>query len=259
MTDMGEIRPIQPGEARAFLTLLCDVFELDVSRAEGIFHSEPLFDLQRKWALFAEGRMVSILTTVPLQFGWGGGYGIAGVATLPSERGKGHALRLLNAVHAHALACGEGAALLFARERTLYERAGYALVDEVVRTPLGPVAGEAGLELVPYDSVVARYARWAEANPARLRRDAKRWDYWRWTLRMCVACPGGYVCSEGRLVREAISDAGPEAWAVAPGAEWLGLRSMAAALNVPEGGAHELWLMARDLPMPPQMFMTDQF
>lgn len=256
---MGEIRPIRSEEARTFLTLLCEVFELDVARAEGIFHSEPMFDLRRKWALFEDGRMVSILTTVPLQFGWGAAYGIAGVATLPPHRGKGHARRLLDAVHADAVERGEGAALLFARERTLYERAGYRVLDEVVRTPLGRVGGESNLALVSHEEVVATYTQWAAENPARLRRDAKRWDYWRWTLRMCVACPGGYACVEGQLVREAISDSGPEAWAIGPGTEWLGIRSMADDLGIPKGGTHELWLMGRDLPERPQMFMTDQF
>lgn len=256
---MGEIRPILPTEASTFLRLLCDVFELDVARAEGIFHSEPLFDLQRKWALFEDGRMVTILTTVPLQFGFGNAYGIAGVATLPSERGRGHAKRLLDAVHDDARARNEGSALLFAREQTLYERAGYRVLDEVVRTPLGSQPGRQPTDLLTHEDVVERYAEWAAGDPQRLRRDANRWAYWRWTLRMCVACPGGYACLEGALVREAVTDAKPGSWCAGPGAEWLGLRTMADRLGVPPGGAHELWLMGRDFPGVPQMFMTDQF
>lgn len=256
---MGEIRTILPTETSAFLGLLCDVFELDVARAEGIFHSEPLFDLQRKWALFEDGRMVTILTTVPLQFGWGNAYGIAGVATLASERGKGHARRLLDAVHADAATRNEGAALLFAREMALYERAGYRVLDEVVRTPLESGDGRAPTEILPSEAVIERYTEWSDSDPHRLRRDAKRWDYWRWTLRMCVACPGGYACLEGALVREAVTTANPDSWCAGLHGEWMGLRSMADRLGVPQGGAHELWLMGRDFPAIPQMFMTDQF
>ena len=68
---MTEIRPVRPDEAEAFLELLCDVFSLDLNRAYDVFFSEPLFDLDRKWALFEGREMVSILTTTPLIFGWG--------------------------------------------------------------------------------------------------------------------------------------------------------------------------------------------
>ena len=79
---MTEIRPIRLDETDAFLRILCTVFELDFFRAQGLFREEPLFDIDRKWALFERGEMVSILTTTPLIFGWGKANGIAGVAAL---------------------------------------------------------------------------------------------------------------------------------------------------------------------------------
>ena len=79
------------------------------------FFTEPLFDLSRKWALFDKGRMVSILTTSPLIFGWGRAFGVAGVATRLECRGEGYASRLLNSVFEESQALGEPAGLLFAK------------------------------------------------------------------------------------------------------------------------------------------------
>lgn len=256
---MIEIRPIVAQEARAFLELLCTVFELDTSRAEGIFFGEPFFDVERKWALFERGSMVSILTTVPLEFGWGRAYGIAGVATRPDRRGKGYAGQLLEAVFDRSKAAGEGAALLFARVPELYERVGFQTVDEVVRLKLPPGTEAADPELLSFEEVEARYARWAERDPARLRRDARRWRYWRWTLRMCAECSDGYLCLEGNTLREAVFEHPPAEWPFDGGVEWLGLRSMADRLGLAGSGERELSLMAKDVPTLPQMFLTDQF
>ncbi|MCB8932953.1 MAG: GNAT family N-acetyltransferase [Fimbriimonadaceae bacterium] len=256
---MIEIRPIVSDEARPFLELLCEVFELDASRAEGIFFGEPFFDLDRKWALFEAGVPISILTTVPLQFGWGRAFGIAGVATRPDRRGKGYAGQLLDAVFARSEREGEGAALLFARLPELYERAGFRTVDEVVRLPV-PLGTEAvDPDVLTFEEVEARYSAWAERDPARLRRDARRWRYWRWTLRMCTALADGYLCLEGNTLREAVFENPPDVWPFSGGVEWFGLRSMAEGLGIEGEGKHELFLMARNVPVRPQMFLTDQF
>ena len=62
---MTEIRTIKESEGEAFLQLLCNVFKLDFDRAFSIFFSEPLFDLDRKWAMFDGPDMISISTTSP--------------------------------------------------------------------------------------------------------------------------------------------------------------------------------------------------
>jgi hypothetical protein len=62
------------------------------------------------------------------------------------------------------------------------------------------------------------------------------------------------------LCREAIVSPGLETWSVMPGTSWLGLETMTGALGVPMTGmTRELLVMAVGLPMPVQMFMTDQF
>lgn len=255
-----EIRPIRPDEAEEFLSLLCTIFGLDASRARHVFYSEPYFDLQRKWALFREGRIVSILTTTPMQFGWGKAFGIAGVGTRPEQRGEGYGGRLLAHVCEVAQAQGESAACLFAHRPELYARNGFQVLDEVIRGELvvSPVWQPA--KPMPSEEVEAIYDAWAEEHDDRLRRDEQRWRCWRWSLKVCEPFDQGYVCLEASVVREALLAHRHDSWPVPAGTKWFGLRSMTQMLGVPLRSAQpELLLMARGMDQPPQMFMTDQF
>lgn len=254
------IRPISEAEAPAFLALLCRVFNLDPARAEGIFFSEPFFDLDRKWALFEGGRMRSILTTVPLVFGDGPAYGIAGVGTDPAHQGRGFGERLLRGVLNHGRDSGEERALLFAHRAELYERCGFTALDHVVRAPLRPEAVDNDAPLLPFDEVESIYEQWASGAANRLQRPPRRWQFWKWNLRICSEVPGGYVCQEGDTVRECIFDVPLGKWPVYTGAEWFGLRCLAEELQVPLGEAkEELIYMGYGFTSPPRMFMTDQF
>jgi GNAT superfamily N-acetyltransferase len=258
---MIEIRPILAKEADEFLRLLCHVFELDYGRAKDIFYSEPLFDLQRKWGLFKHEKLVSILTTVPLEFGSLRAIGIAGVATLPEERGNGLARRLLNEVVERAYHRGETGALLFATRKEMYEQAGFEGLDVVERAV---VASRADLpdSLVTLEQarVEQVYAHWASQHPMRLRRDARRWKYWSWNFRMCRSFGSGYLCVEPSLFREGVVMEPAQTWPVDPGTEWFGLRSMRRDLGVSVLNPRtELFLMGRGFDQTPQMFMTDQF
>lgn len=257
---MRDIRPIRAEEGEDFLRLLCEVFGLDFDRAHNIFFSEPLFDLNRKWALFEGREMVSILTTVGLEFGWGRAIGIAGVATRESRRNEGMASLLLERVLKESAKRGETGALLFAKDETLYAKNGFESLDRVVR---GTVRGEPEPKLpiiVGSDEVRRRYDAWSEADPNRLRRDERRWQYWKWTLRVCTELPdNGYVCLEGNTLREAVSSRPLTSWPVGA-AEWFGLTFMADQLGIQlADAAVELYLMGRNIPGQPQMFMTDQF
>lgn len=257
---MIEVRPIRDDEADSFLELLCEVFDLDFARAQGIFYNEPMFDLHRKWALFENGRIQSILTTVPLEFGWGRAIGIAGVATRLSERNRGLAGELLRQALAASEAGNESAAFLFAKETTVYARMGFKVLDRVVRAPIKSVAGPLSTDPMPVEDVMAAYEKWSESHPDRLRRDIRRWSYWKWNFKVCVPFMEGYLCPEGSLVRECLTHGLEHGWPVSPGTNWLGLTTMAAQMGVPIGhGETELLLMGRNAPGTPQMFMTDQF
>lgn len=251
-----EIRTIRADEADEFLTVLCQVFELDKDRASAVFYSEPGFDLDMKWALFDDGVMKSILTVSPLQFAEGQAMGIAGVATLPEFRSQGHAVSLLEACLSRY-----PRTLLFAQNETVYRRVGFETVDEVFR---GPIAGQ--LEIGP-EAVISleenerRYANWAMQDPRRLQRDELRWSIWKWSLRSSEEYgPDGYVTFEAGIVREAVLPKGLDRWPVPEGAEWTGLGEVTRLLTVP-APIHPtgLKLMARGFTQSPHFFMTDQF
>lgn len=257
---MIEIRTIERAEAPPFLRLLCEVFELDYDRAEGIFFNEPMFDLRRKWALFEDGSMSSILTTVPLEFGWGKAIGIAGVATRRSRQRQGLAEKLLNTALAEAERQGESSAWLFAKELGLYSRCGFEVIDEVVAGSLEGESDDSLRDMWSFDEIRNAYDNWALRDPARLRRTDQRWKYWKWNLRVCTPFEDGYICHEGKQIRECVVENRNKPWKFSSDSEWVGLRSMGDRLNLPiKEPTSELYLMGRKAPGIPQMFMTDQF
>jgi GNAT superfamily N-acetyltransferase len=247
-------------EAEPFLELLCQVFSLDLARAKTVFYGEPLYDLGRKWAVFEDGRIVSILTTTSLVFGWGKAIGIAGVATDPSRRGQGFARRLIEEVLEDAEAKGEGPAVLFAQDSRLYRRCGFEEIDEVVRGRLASDPAAHTAEPLGLDEVQALYSEWSSQCPERLVRTRARWDFWVWSYRPAERFGPGYLCLEPSIVREAVPLHKAELWPVPPDTDWVGLRRVLDAVDAPVTGLrHELIVMGRGLPAPVQMFMTDQF
>ncbi len=257
---MIEIRTIRKNEGERFLTLLCQVFELDIVRARHVFFKEPMFDLGRKWALFEDGELRTILTTTPLEFGFGRAFGVAGVATDPKHQGRGLAQRMIEHVLEHGAATGEPGCVLFAHKETVYKRSGFQTVDIVVRGPIVASDLSDTPDVVPFSRVRSIYDAWAAADPARLRRDERRWRYWRWIPRTCESAVGGYVCVEPHLCREALVSPGLERWPVMPGTSWLGLESMTKSLSVPlVSSEKELFVMSHSMPGQIQMYMTDQF
>lgn len=257
---MTEIRTIRPDEADTFLSLLCEVFNLDFGRAKTLFKEEPLFDLDRKWALFEAGEMVSILTTTPLEFGWGSAIGIAGVATKPKRQREGYARRLIERVLKESDRRNEGPALLFAADTRLYDSLGFEGIDRVVQGPISAIPLEISLEHISLDQLRTHYSAWATEDDARLRRDDLRWKYWTWQFRESFAYKKGYLCLEHGAVREALLDKSEKRLPVPAGTEWIGLSSMTDRLEIPLGTASvTTYLMGYNFPGIPQFFMTDQF
>lgn len=253
-------RPIVLRETEEFLRLLCEVFELDLVQARHVFYNEPLYNIKRKWALFVDGRMASILSTSPLEFGFGRAIGIAGVATRPEHRGKGLAEQLLTVALAQAERDGEGPAVLFAHQAGLYERVGFRHTDSVIRAQLRLEEMPRDHTSLSYAEIRSRYDAWSEESPLRLRRDEARWSVWEWTLKDPVPAPGGYIALEPMVIREAVFDPAMAAWPVPPDCPWYGLESMTARLGVPVLSSEPaLMVMTRNMPEGMEMFMTDQF
>lgn len=258
---MTDIRPIRKSEAEPFLELLCTVFSLDYHRAYDVFFTEPLFDLNRKWALFEGRDILSILTTTPLNFGWGRAMGIAGVATRKDRQGEGLASHLLQKVLTDGEKRGETGSLLFARTVELYEKNGFEAIDRVVRGKIECV-DRLDNRVLETEEVELIYDAWSVLHDDRLRRDAARWRYWKWNYRVAAEFGDGYVCHESGTLREALFNP-----AVAPGplplpeqTEWLGTTFMADQLGLTiQEPVVDLYLMGRNIPGIPQLFMTDQF
>lgn len=257
---MIEIRPIRRDEAVPFLRLLCDVFQLEFDRAQSVFFGEPMFDLHRKWGLFEEGQLVSILTTVPVEFGHGRGIGIAGVATRTDRQNEGMAHRLIQAVVRESETRGESSAWLFAKNQALYRRCGFREVDDVLHADLSGEVDHETRELMGYEEIRRIYDDWSMRSPDRLRRDDRRWNYWKWNMRPTTPFADGYICYEGFQVRETVVEHRHEPWRFPAHTKWVGLKSMADRLELPIINArHDIYLMARNASFTPQMFLTDQF
>lgn len=257
---MIEIRTIHENEIPLFLDLLCKVFHLNPKKVKTAFFSEPFFDIHRKWALFENGKICSILTTTPLILGIGKGIGIAGVATPFNSRNKGFAQKLLHEVLYRANNSSESFALLFAQNPKLYHHVGFQVLDEVIRAPIETRPPPLLPQYVSNEKVKKRYQEWAMEHPLRLQRDQKRWEFWGYIHKPCESYKEGYLCLEGKIIREVVSLSKENTWPAPKGTQWIGLRSLTKLLEVPiQNEKSEMLLMGKGLKEPPQMFMTDQF
>jgi len=220
----------------------------------------PLFDLKRKWAVMEDGEPVSILTTVELEFGWGKAIGIAGVATRHDRRGQGLATVLLEKVLCQASEEGVRSAYLFARDKRVYQKLGFEVLDEAIYAPIHGRPEFVLPRTLSFEETKAAYEEWSQGHPDRLRRNERRWNYWKWNLRVCTVHAGGYLCLEGSLIREVVPGGGEAPWPLPASTEWFGLRSMARVIGAPiRDPRPELMLMGWRSPTVPQFFMTDQF
>src|SRR5205823_2778311 len=147
-------------------------------------------------------------------------------------QGQGLAGKLLQEVIRSSEKSGEGAVMLFARDRRLYERLGFQEIDQVVRGPIKATPEREVPLSLEFEQVRQRYDEWAGGDVSRLRRDPLRWKYWKWNLRVCTPFHDGYLCFEGGIVREVVCHGRVPRWELPLETEWLGLASMAACLGV---------------------------
>lgn len=189
----------------AVLDLICRAFGVDRQAAEPIFFADPFFDLSHKWLLFDGDKPVSTATVVPLDMQMGGWYlrcaGIAGVATDPSQQGRGYATRLLRDLLVVLPELGYVAAALVPNRKPIYERLDFVMVGERVRARLRPPGSSVGGPM--------RWATWEDAHLlgrlyrlhgehrlGALRRDDERWYYVLWQnprIALFGEPPAGYV------------------------------------------------------------------
>jgi GNAT superfamily N-acetyltransferase len=257
---MMEIRPITANESSSFLKVLCDVFNLDFKRAEMLYYKDPFYNLDRKWALLIDNQIQSILTTVPLEFGDGPAIGIAGVATAKNIQGKGLASILIKEVLMQSKLKGEDRALLFAQNPKLYQKAGFVILDEVIRGKVQVNRSIKKTKRISFGETQDSYAQWAAESPHRLHRNNQRWEYWNFFDKPCYDWGQGYVCLEDLIIREAVFVPKSDSWPVPTDSQWIGLWSLTQELQIPltKIYRHALF-MGVGFKHTPSMFMVDQF
>ena len=133
------MRAARPAEAEAVLETLCAAFDLNADAARPIFYADPFYDLTHKRVLvMPPSGLVSCLTIVPALLQVGGvpvpAGGVAGVATRPECRRRGHAAALLEAtVPALWDELGYPLSLLHPLSAPFYRRFGWETASRTLR------------------------------------------------------------------------------------------------------------------------------
>ena len=125
-----ELRKITRGDWPAVRQIHTLAF--DGSRSEFRVQADDLPVIEDTWAAFDGARPVSALTSFRFEMTYEGSYtgmsGIAGVATLPEERRRGHVRRLFEAAFAQMRERGHTWSALYPFSFPYYRKFGYELV-----------------------------------------------------------------------------------------------------------------------------------
>ena len=141
-----EVRPVRDDELPAFIETMSTGFmerpDVDKVAAE----VRPIWDLERTWAAFDDGRICGTFRSWATDVTVPGGKqlpaaAMPGVTVLPTHRRRGILRRMVAAEHGAARARGEAVGLLYASEYPIYGRFGYGPGSARRRgrsTPAGP-------------------------------------------------------------------------------------------------------------------------
>ena len=186
-------RAARPAEAEAVLETLCAAFGLNAEAARPIFYADPYYDLTHKRVLVtppstAGASLVSCLTVVPSLLRVGGvpvpAGGVAGVATRPECRRRGHAAALLEAtVPALWDELGYPLSLLHPLSAPFYRRFGWETASRALRwsavpssLPRHPEAARVRPAAPPdWPALQEIQADLTRADTGASVRDARRW------------------------------------------------------------------------------------
>jgi len=188
-----EVRRIRDDELREFIDTVSAGFleHIDVDKVTE--EVRPLWDLDRVWAAFADGRMCGTFRTWATELTVPGGQrlpaaAVSSVTVLPTHRRRGILRAMVEAEHDEIRHRDEAFGLLYASEFPIYGRFGYGpgvreatLTLDTRRT--GFHAHSSGrVELVKADAEAVAalkdvFEQWRHRQPGEIRRRDYRWEY----------------------------------------------------------------------------------
>ena len=188
-----EVRRIREDELHAFIETVSAGFleQIDVDKVTE--EVRPLWDLERAWAAFAEGRMCGTFRTWATELTVPGGQrlpaaAVTTVAVLPTHRRRGILRAMVEAEHEAIRQRDEPFGLLYASEYPIYGRFGYGpgvreatLTLDTRKTSFLP-ASSGRVELVRPDAEAISalkdvFEQWRHRQPGEIRRRDYRWEY----------------------------------------------------------------------------------
>ena len=188
-----EVRPVRDEELPEFILTMNGAF-LERPDAEKVIAAvRPIWDLERTWAAFDDGKMCGTFRSwaTELTVPGGGrvrGAAVSGVTVLPTHRRRGILRAMVEAEHTAIRERGEAAGLLYASEYPIYGRFGYGPSTRGATWTLDTRgtgfhgASTGGVELVEPDAdaiapLRAVFEAWAARQPGEIQRRDHRWEY----------------------------------------------------------------------------------
>jgi predicted acetyltransferase len=188
-----EVRRIRDDELREFVETLSAGFleRPDVDKVAD--EIRPLWDLDRTWAAFEDGRMCGTYRSWATELTVPGGQrlpaaAVSAVTVLPTHRRRGILRAMVEAEHAATRERAEAFGLLYAAEYPIYGRFGYGpgvreatLTLDTRRTGFHAAAsgrmevGNAGAQAA--DALKGVFEQWRVRQPGEIRRRDHSWEY----------------------------------------------------------------------------------
>jgi predicted acetyltransferase len=188
-----EVRRVRDEEMREFIEALTAGFleRPDVDKVtEDV---RPIWDLERTWAAFDEGRICGTFRSWGTELTVPGGErlpaaAVSAVTVLPTHRRRGILRAMVEAEHGASRERGEALGLLYASEYPIYGRFGYGpAIREATLTldtrATGFLASASGrVEIIKADAQAVAalkgvFEAWRIRQPGEIRRPDHRWEY----------------------------------------------------------------------------------
>jgi predicted acetyltransferase len=188
-----EIRRVRDEELPEFIETMTSAFleRPDVEKVSAAVR--PLWDLERTWAAFEDGRMCGTFRSFATELTVPGGErlpaaAVSAVTVLPTHRRRGVLRAMVEAEHGAIRQRGEVVGLLYASEYPIYGRFGYGpgLREAILTIDTrgtgfhGDVSGHVEIVKADTDAIVALkgvFEVWRARQPGEIGRRDDRWEY----------------------------------------------------------------------------------